>query len=306
MVETTEVTEFEIAVWAILGGHGQLGSCFRDVLNELAIEAKVFDRSEIDITRVSSITEGLAKYQPSVIVNCAAWTAVDNAEDNIDEAFLINAEGARNVAIASRHSGAKLVHISTDYVFPGNEIGARDESATTGPASVYGASKLAGEQAVVSEYGSHSLIVRTAWLYSKYGANFVKTMVRKALTHSEVRVVNDQLGQPTHAADLARHIVDLVQHDDATGIFHGTNSGSATWFDLTVAIYEALGVPTSLVSPVDSSAYPTKARRPSNSVLGHKHTISLGIAEMRPWSDALVDSLPEISELIKEEFSNES
>ena len=306
MVETIEVTELEIAVWAILGGHGQLGSCFRDVLSELAIEAKIFDRSEIDITKISSITEGLAKYQPSVIVNCAAWTAVDNAEDNVDAAFLINAEGARNVALAARHTGAKLVHISTDYVFPGNEVGARDEYAATGPASVYGASKLAGEQAVTSEYGDNSLIVRTAWLYSKYRANFVKTMVRKALTNSEVRVVDDQLGQPTLASDLARHIVELVDHDDATGIFHGTNSGSATWYDLTVAIYQALSMPTSLVSPVDSSAYPTKARRPSNSVLGHTHTISLGINEMRPWSDALSESLPEISELIKEEFSNDS
>jgi dTDP-4-dehydrorhamnose reductase len=306
MVETIEATEFEIAVWAILGGHGQLGSCFRDVLNDLAIDAKFFNRSEIDITKISSITEGLAKYQPSVIINCAAWTAVDNAEDHIEEAFLINAEGARNVAIVARNFSARLVHISTDYVFPGNETGAKDEYEKTGPASVYGASKLAGEQAVISEYGDNSLIVRTAWLYSKYGANFVKTMVRKALTNSEVRVVDDQFGQPTLASDLARHIVELVHHGDATGIFHGTNSGSATWCDLTIAIYEALGVLTSLVTPVDSSAYPTKARRPSNSVLGHKHTISLGIAEMRPWSDALLESLPEISELIKEEFSNES
>jgi dTDP-4-dehydrorhamnose reductase len=306
MVETIEVTEFEIAVWAILGGHGQLGSCFRDVLSELAIENKIFNSSEIDVTKISSITDGLAKYQPSVIINCAAWTAVDNAEDNVEEAFLINAEGARNVAIAARNSGARLVHVSTDYVFPGDEVGARDEYAATGPPSVYGASKLAGEQAVASEYGDNSLIVRTAWLYSKYGANFVKTMVRKALTNSEVRVVNDQLGQPTLASDLARHIADLVHHDDATGIFHGTNSGSATWYDLTIAIYEALGVQTSLVSPVDSSAYPTKARRPSNSVLGHMHTMSLGINEMRPWADALLESLPEISELIKEEFKNES
>lgn len=306
MVETIEVTEFKIAVWAILGGQGQLGLCFRDVLSELSIENKIFSRSEIDITKLSNINDGLANYRPAVIVNCAAWTAVDNAEDNEDAAFLINAEGARNVALAARHTGAKLVHISTDYVFPGNEAGARDEYAATGPASVYGASKLAGEQAVTSEYCDNSLIVRTAWLYSKYGANFVKTMVRKALTNSEVRVVDDQLGQPTLASDLARHIADLVHHDDATGIFHGTNSGSATWYDLTIAIYEALGVPTSLVSQVASSAYPTKARRPSNSVLGHLHTISLGINEMRPWSDALLESLPEISELIKEEFSNES
>jgi dTDP-4-dehydrorhamnose reductase len=305
-VETIEITECKVAVWAILGGHGQLGCSFRDVLTESNISFSVLSRSEADITDRESLIQQLSGLQPSVIVNCAAWTAVDNAEDFQSEAFAINGDGARNVAIAARLTGARLVHISTDYVFPGDEIGPRDENAVTRPSSVYGASKLAGEEAILAEYSTNSLIVRTAWLYSKYGGNFVKTMIRKALTSSEVRVVNDQVGQPTLATDLAEHVVDLVKHSEAQGVFHGTNSGSATWYDLTIAIYEALGVSTSLVSPVDSSAYPTKARRPKNSVLGHQRTLALGLSEMRLWSDALSSSLPDITDLLKKELTNES
>jgi dTDP-4-dehydrorhamnose reductase len=303
MVETSQVTEREINVWAILGGYGQLGQSFHDVLSDAGITHEILGRNDVDITSMSSVSSQLAAIHPTVIVNCAAWTAVDNAEDNAAEAFLINETGARNVALVAKDLQSRLVHISTDYVFPGNEGGARNEDAATGPTSVYGASKLAGEEAVLSEYGDNSLVVRTAWLYSKYGANFVKTMVRKALTSSEVRVVDDQHGQPTLTTDLARHVVELVNNKDALGIFHGTNSGNTTWYELTRAIYDALGVSTSLVSPVDSSAYPTKARRPSNSVLGHQRTISLGIPEMRSWSEALADSLPEISELLSKELS---
>lgn len=306
MVETSEVTEREIAVWAILGGYGQLGCCFRDVLTQANIPFHILSRAEADITNRDGLLHVLTSLQPTVIVNCAAWTAVDNAEDCELEAFAINADGARNVAIAARTIGARLIHISTDYVFPGDEVGAQNEEDTTGPSSVYGASKLAGEEAVLSEYSANSLIVRTAWLYSKYGGNFVKTMVRKALTSSEVRVVNDQHGQPTLATDLAKHVVELVQHNEAQGIFHGTNSGNTTWYDLTRAIYELLGVSTSLVSPVDSSAYPTKARRPSNSVLGHQRTLSLRIPEMRTWLEALSTSLPEIADLLKKELAHES
>ena len=303
MVETAQVTEREINVWAILGGHGQLGQSFRDVLSDAGVSHEILGRNDVDITNLSSVSSQLSAIHPTVIVNCAAWTAVDNAEDNAAEAFLINETGARNVALVAKDLQSRLVHISTDYVFPGNEGGARNEDAATGPTSVYGASKLAGEEAVLSEYGDNSLVVRTAWLYSNYGANFVKTMVRKALTSSEVRVVDDQHGQPTLTKDLARHVVELVNNKDAVGIFHGTNSGNTTWYELTRAIYDALGVSTSLVSPVDSSAYPTKARRPSNSVLGHQRTISLGIPEMRSWSEALADSLPEISELLSKELS---
>lgn len=290
-------------MWVILGGHGQLGLSFHDVLTQAGITHQILGRKTVDVTNEENVKEQLVGLKPSIVVNCAAWTAVDNAEDFPAEAFAINADGARNVATAARDVGAQLVHISTDYVFSGDDRGARNEDAPTAPTSVYGASKLAGEEAVLSEYGDNSLIVRTAWLYSKYGTNFVKTIVRKALTSSEVRVVNDQHGQPTLTTDLAQHVVELVNKKEAVGVFHGTNSGNTTWYELTVAIYEALGVSTSLVSPVDSSAYPTKARRPSNSVLGHQRTISLGVQEMRSWPEALKASLPEISEILSKELS---
>ena len=154
-------------MWAILGGHGQLGCSFRDVLTAAGIPFHILSRAEADITDRDSLVQSLTSLRPTVIVNCAAWTAVDNAEDFESEAFAINAEGARNVAIAARNIGARLVHISTDYVFPGDEVGARNEDATTGPSSVYGASKLAGEEAVLSEYSDRSLTVRKEWLSSK-------------------------------------------------------------------------------------------------------------------------------------------
>lgn len=293
-------------MWVVLGGHGQLARSIHDVLNELGIEHRLLGRNEVDVTNISNVADQMSVVKPHVIVNCAAWTAVDNAEDFPVEAFLINGDGARNVAQVAHHLNSRLVHVSTDYVFQGTQNGAHAENSPTGPSSVYGASKLAGEKAVLTEHPNNSLVVRTAWLYSQYGGNFVKTMIRKALTHSQVRVVNDQVGQPTYAADLARHVVDLVQHPNATGIFHGTNSGSATWFDLTVTIYDLLGVDTKLVLPVDSSAYPTKACRPSNSVLGHNRTIALGVQEMRTWSRALNDSIETISSSVRKELRNET
>ena len=292
-------------MWVILGGNGQLGQSFAEVLTQSSTTYRIVGRETADITDLNSVRHLLTELQPKVVVNCAAWTAVDNAEDHEKGAFLINADGARHIAIASKEINARLVHISTDYVFPGTDVGPYSETSATGPVSAYGRSKLAGEKAVLEEYPENSLIVRTAWLYSKYRANFVKTMVRKCLQNAPVKVVNDQLGQPTLATDLARHIENLVAHPNATGIFHGTNSGSATWCDLTVAIYNALGADTSLVTPVPSSEYPTKATRPKNSVLGHQHTIDLGVSEMRPWDAALKSCIGEIKDVIEKELCNE-
>jgi dTDP-4-dehydrorhamnose reductase len=239
---------------------------------------------------------------PEVVVNCAAWTAVDLAEDNETEAFRTNCDATRNIAIASREIDAINVHISTDYVFSGVADTPYDVDSPTAPVSVYGNSKLCGEVAIAEEYPDRSYIVRTAWLYSPHGGNFVKTMIRKARSASAVRVVSDQLGQPTLAADLAQHIVDLVATHAPFGIFHGTNSGVGSWYDLTVEIYAQLGVDTSLVSPVPTSEYPTKAVRPQYSVLGHTHTIDCGVAEMRNWKIALQESLPKIVKVISEEI----
>jgi dTDP-4-dehydrorhamnose reductase len=305
-VETIEITECTVAVWVILGGYGQLGSSFHDVLTVSNIPFQVLSRSEADITKRESLFQQLAQLQPSVIVNCAAWTAVDDAEDFQSEAFAINADGARNVAIAARQTSARLVHISTDYVFDGEKASGYLESDETNPLSAYGITKLAGEKAVIDESPDSNLVVRTAWLYSSFGKNFVKTMTKKALLRQRVNVVNDQVGQPTFATDLVRHIFELVANPHTYGIFHGTNSGTASWYELTVMIYKHLGVETSLVSPVNSTEFPTRAIRPKNSVLLHTRAHAFNIPEMRHWTIALGKSIEAIKETVLREIENES
>lgn len=289
-------------MWLILGANGQLGKSLQAVLNINDISFTAVDRQLLDITNRDACIKLFNSLSPEVVVNCAAWTAVDLAENYETEAFRINCDATRNIAIAAREINAINVHISTDYVFSGVADTPYDVNSPTAPVSVYGKSKLCGEVAINEEYPDRSYIVRTAWLYSPHGGNFVKTMIRKARTASPVRVVSDQLGQPTLAADLAIHIVDLVKSQVPFGIFHGTNSGVASWYDLTVEIYTLLGMDTSLVSPVPTSEYPTKAVRPQYSVLGHAHTIDCGVAEMQDWKTALQESLPSIVKIISEEI----
>ena len=290
-------------MWLILGANGQLGKSLQTVLTTNDISFTAVDRQLLDITDRDACIKLFNSLSPEVVVNCAAWTAVDLAEDNKAEAFRINCDATRNIAIAARDINAINVHVSTDYVFSGIADAPYDVDSPTAPVSVYGKSKLCGEVAVTEEYPEGSYIVRTAWLYSPHGGNFVKTMIRKARSASAVRVVSDQLGQPTLAADLAEHIVDLVTTQAPFGIFHGTNSGVASWYDLTIEIYKQLGVDTSLVSPVPTSEYPTKAVRPQYSVLGHALTIDCGVAEMQNWKTALQESLPNIVKVISEEIS---
>ena len=288
-------------MWLILGANGQLGKSLQAVLTANGTLFTAADRQTLDITDRDACIKLFTSLSPEVVVNCAAWTAVDLAEDNEADAFRINCDATRNIAIASREVNAINVHVSTDYVFSGIADTSYNVDSPTAPVSVYGKSKLCGEVAIAEEYPERSYVVRTAWLYSPHGGNFVKTMIRKARSMSAVRVVSDQLGQPTLASDLAQHIVDLVNGQAPFGIFHGTNSGVASWYDLTVEIYSLLGVDTSLVSPVATSEYPTKAVRPQYSVLSHAHTIECGITEMQNWQTALKQSLPNIAKVISEE-----
>jgi len=289
--------------WLIIGGDGQLGLSFRDLLTELNIPFDFSTIDTLDITNNDDVHAFITQRKPSVVVNCAAWTAVDAAEDNEKAAFAVNCDGARHVAQAAQHVGATHVLVSTDYVFPGNATSPYKEDDPTGPVSIYGKSKLCGEQAALAEYSSHTYVVRTAWLYSKYGHNFVKTMTRKALANDPVRVVNDQLGQPTHARDLAEHIFKIVTAQAPAGMYHGTNSGQASWYELTQSIYQMLGKSSDLVSAVPSTEYPTKAVRPSFSVLDHQKTIANKIPEMRPWADALRHNMEDIRKVIELESS---
>jgi dTDP-4-dehydrorhamnose reductase len=289
-------------MWLILGGEGQLGLSLQLVLSQAQIPYRAVGRDALDICNRDACIHVINDFKPNVVVNCAAWTAVDLAEDHEEDAFNINCAGSRNVAIACREVSATLVHISTDYVFSGVAKTPYETGSPTAPTSAYGRSKLCGEEAVHEELPERSYIFRTAWLYSQFRGNFVKTMVRKALTDSPVRVVSDQLGQPTAATDLAQHIVDVVQSNAPHGIFHGTNSGQASWYELTQEIYAFLKVDTSLVTPVPTSEYPTRAVRPQYSVLSHTHTTDLGLQEMTSWKTALMNALPIIKQqILKEE-----
>ena len=288
-------------MWLVLGGGGQLGRCLEEALVECGIPYTLADRGVCDITDARAADGLVSRIRPSVVVNCAAWTAVDAAEDDESAATLVNHNGARNVAEACKYHGAVLVQVSTDYVFSGKESGVHDENSTTNPVSAYGRSKLLGEQAVLDVYPDGTYVVRTAWLYSKFGGNFVKTMVRRALAEMPVRVVNDQHGQPTYAGDLARHIIDLVRSGAPFGVYHGTNSGNATWYELAREIFDLAHKPTTLVSPVGTDEYPTKATRPENSVLGHQRTLAAGVDEMRNWKDALAESIGGIIAVVEKE-----
>lgn len=287
-------------MWLVVGGQGQLGRCLHDALTASGVSHVNVGKDEVDITSPDSVNSCIHRFAPTVIVNAAAWTAVDDAEDNETAAYSVNCNGAHNVALAAAKADARLVHISTDYVFPGTATEPISENEAGEPLGAYGRTKWAGEKAVRDACPDSSLIVRTAWLYSQFGANFARTMTRRALAQQPVRVVNDQFGQPTSAVDLSYHIIDLVNRQVPTGIYHGTNAGKTSWYDFARKIYELCQVDTELVTAVPASEYPTKAMRPAYSVLSHNATTRLGVSEMRNWDDAIAHLMPEIIRTIND------
>lgn len=242
-------------------------------------------RRDLDITDADAVHRAVAGHD--VVLNAAAYTKVDDAESHEDEAFAINATGVRTLAIAARTHGARLVTVSTDYVFDGNGTAPYSETAPLDPINAYGRTKAAGEQFAIAEHASGTYIVRTAWLYGAHGPNFGATMLRLAADRETVTVVNDQLGQPTWTLDLAAHIRRLVESDAPAGIYHGTNSGSGTWFDLARAVFEDAGLDPARVLPTDSTAFVRPAPRPAYSVLSHDAWVKAGLEPMRHWRDAL-------------------
>ena len=288
--------------WLITGGSGQLGLAIQTELTLRGINYVATDSSRLDITNSSLVTELVDSISPEVIINTAAWTDVDGAESNEPAAYQTNAIGPQNLAISAKKVGARLVQVSTDYVFSGESSAPWDEAAEHNPQSVYGSTKSAGEKFVLSELPNSSYLVRTAWLYSADLKNFAKTMIKLALNgDSEVRVVKDQVGQPTFAADLARQIANLVTADAPAGIYHGTNSGHATWFEFAQEIFKLVGEDASRVIPVSTSEFPRPAKRPSYSVLGHDNWVKTNVVPMRDWRIALVEAMPAIISAVEAE-----
>jgi dTDP-4-dehydrorhamnose reductase len=242
-------------------------------------------RADLDITDFDAVRDAVTDHD--VVINAAAYTRVDDAEQHEEKAFEINATGAENLAIAASQTGARLVQLSTDYVFDGSARSPYEETAPLRPISAYGRTKAAGEQRVMSVHREGTFIVRTAWLYGAGGPNFVKTMLRLAARQHTVRVVTDQLGQPTWTGDLAHQIVELLDADAAPGVYHATNSGETSWFEFTREIFQVVGLDPQRVKKTTSSEFIRPAPRPDYSVLGHDGWARAGISPMRNWRAAL-------------------
>jgi dTDP-4-dehydrorhamnose reductase len=288
--------------WLITGGSGQLGIAVSEELDSRGLIFTALSSSDLDITDGKVIADFIATNSPSVIVNCAAWTDVDGAESNEESASKVNGQGPENLAVAAAKIGVRLIHVSTDYVFSGESQKPFEIDDQIDPQSAYGRTKADGEKKVLTSYPENSYVVRTAWLYSAKGKNFAKTMTRLALNgDGEVRVVNDQVGQPTSAVDLAKQIVDLGLGLAPAGIFHGTNSGQASWFEFAQEIFSLAGADVNRVLPVSSSEYPRPAKRPSYSVLSHEEWSKTSIAPMRDWKIALASVMPEVISTVKSE-----
>jgi len=286
--------------WAILGGEGQLGRAMSAELARSNTEFITLSHMQLDISNQGDIDSFFRSELPDVVLNAAAWTNVDLAESQEEEAFLINARGPKLLAEACAKFDAKFLHISTDYVFSGISSSPWIETSDLAPVSAYGRTKAAGERAVLDIYPRGSFVVRTAWLYSPWGKNFVKTLLKFALDGTgNIEVVNDQVGQPTSASDLAQLVQQMIVQNVSPGIYHGTNSGQASWFDLAQKIFELAEVNRERLVAVDSSRFPRPAKRPTYSVLGHNHWVREGLNPMQSWQGALIDAFPTILQAIK-------
>ena len=290
----------------LLGAQGQVGQALVAPLTSLSALGPVVavGRQQLDLTDLAAIAAKIQSLRPQLIVNAAASTAVDKAESEPDLAYRINAEAPAVIAQSAAECGAALIHLSTDYVFSGQVGSPRCETDTTGPLSVYGKTKLAGEDAVRQAIAQH-IILRTAWVYGAQGnRNFLKTMLRLGNAQSEVSVVADQVGSPTWASDLAGAIAQLSKTVAAEpGTYHYTNSGVASWYDFAIAIFQeakALGIPLKVqrVNPITTADYPTPARRPTYSVLNcQKVTRVLGHAAPH-WRRSLRAMLTDYTQLL--------
>lgn len=276
----------------VTGASGQLGYDVERELERRGIEHLGTSSRELDITDREAVERLMAAYRPDAAIHCAAYTKVDLAEDEPERCWAVNADGTRNLAAACREIGAKLLYISTDYVFPGAGERSYETGDPTGPVNTYGRSKLAGELAVQSLLEKY-FIVRISWVFGKNGNNFVKTMLRLAETKAELSVVCDQIGSPTYTADLAPLLCDMVQ-TERYGVYHATNEGTCAWSEFAEAIFELAGRQV-VVHPISTSAYPTRAARPLNSRMSKECLHSNGFQELPEWKNALARYLKEIT-----------
>ena len=283
----------------ITGANGQVGRELRNSAPQ-NVEVMALEHGRLDITDRKAVLEFVTHNKPDLIINAAAYTAVDQAEHEPETAFIINRDGAAHLAEGATKIGSRLIHISTDFVFDGKKSSPYLPEDVPNPISVYGASKLAGECAVNDITEGRALVLRTAWVYSKYGNNFVNTMLRLFKERDEVRVISDQVGTPTHAGGLARTLWKLSDLQEVRGIYHWTDAGVASWYDFSEAILHAacvnnVSLRTQAIIPISSSDYPLPAKRPAYSVMDKAKTVHL-VGGHEHWAKRLKDACRDIND----------
>jgi len=279
----------------ITGSNGQLGSELKELSNEYNYNFLFTDRENLDITNKSAIDSFIAKNSINVIINCAAFTAVDKAQESVSEAYNLNHLAVEYLAQIAKKNGIKLIHISTDYLFNGKTYKPYKEIDRVDPINIYGDSKLKGEQAILKINPKESIIIRTSWLYSSYGNNFVKTMLKLANKMDELGIIFDQTGTPTYAKDLAKTILSIIEQIENRNveIYHYSNEGVASWYDFAKAIFEIENINIK-VNPIETKEYPTPAKRPYYTVLNKakiKESFNITIPH---WRDSLRECLNKI------------
>lgn len=271
----------------VTGANGQLGQCLQKISSQFEEFEFIFTDSEtLDITIKEEVNDFFWQNAPDFCINAAAYTAVDLAETEVEKAFLVNADGTENLAEACAENNAQFIHVSTDYVFDGENNLAYTEEDFTNPLGVYGASKLTGDELAL-EVNPCSVILRTSWVYSEFGKNFVKTMLNLFATKEELNIVADQFGQPTNANDLAEAIMKIIKSEKITpGIFNFSNLGRISWFDFAEKIAELSEAKIKL-NAIETSQYPTPAKRPKNSVLDLDKISKTYAIQLKPWEESL-------------------
>ncbi len=284
----------------ITGANGQLGRELQATLAATEHTVIAARHCDLDICNSIAVKEYFSKCHIDFVVNCAAYTAVDKAEDEQAASMALNTEAVATLASVSHSHGAKMIHVSTDYVFDGNGCRPYCETDVPCPQSVYGSTKLQGEQLMLAE-APDGIVIRTSWLYSPHGHNFVKTMLKLGQEREELNVVCDQIGTPTYAADLARAIASIINSGKwIPGIYHYSNEGAISWYDFTKSIHRIAGITTCAVHPCMSHAYPTRAKRPHYSVLDKSKIKNTYGIEIPYWEDGLTDCINRINKLKEE------
>jgi len=287
----------------LLGGSGILGS---EVLSQLQVRNIDYvspRSSDLDIRDKYSLERCIADFKPNWIINCAAWTNVDAAEDSFDSALELNSIAVKNIAEIAKKYDCLVIHISTDYVFDGNSSVPYTESAQVNPVNKYGQSKLQGETALLEAFPEGTHIIRTSWLYGVKGKNFVKSILKKALAEARIQVIHDQVGCPTNSEDLARGIIAFLEQKPPAGIYHFSNLGEISWYEFAVRIYELAGCDVRLVEPIASTMNLSKVKRPARSVLSTSKWTALGVTQIVNWNQSLTKIFPRIIESVQREMN---